>query len=235
MPTETKKCTRCGVEKTATTEFFSPRKDGRLKLASGCKDCHAAKKRQSYKDPEWARKFDSAHAARRRDRLATDPSYKTTYREKANARRQRLRADPEYREQELTKDRQWRKENWDRVKTYKHKSGAMAAFHAMKRHATKLNATPRWADLDAIEVFYEEARRLTAETGIEHHVDHIYPLRGKTVCGLHVHTNLQILTATENKRKSNKLLPDIDCLPNQATKPPSGGFSFLEDIQCPAT
>lgn len=62
--------------------------------------------------------------------------------------------------------------------------------------------TPPWTDLDAIAAIYAEARRLTKETGVPHHV---IPLRGRSVSGLHVASNLQILTADANQRKSNHL------------------------------
>jgi hypothetical protein len=63
--------------------------------------------------------------------------------------------------------------------------------------------TPAWADHEKINGVYEEAQRLTAETGIKHHVDHIVPLHGKKVSGLHVHENLRAIPAIENKKKSN--------------------------------
>lgn len=72
-----------------------------------------------------------------------------------------------------------------------------------RRHAAKLQRTPPWANQRAISGVYALARRLTRLTGLEHHVDHIVPLQGKLVCGLHVHTNLQILPGPENCRKNN--------------------------------
>lgn len=66
---------------------------------------------------------------------------------------------------------------------------------------------PPWANGAAIRAIYAEAKRLTRETGIQHHVDHIIPLQGERVTGLHVETNLQILTGSENSRKRNRFEP----------------------------
>lgn len=86
------------------------------------------------------------------------------------------------------------------AKANPHKKNAALA----KRKAAKKLATPAWANLAAIEAFYKEAARLTKETGIRHEVDHIIPLQGEFVCGLHHEGNLQILTRSENARKRNK-------------------------------
>jgi hypothetical protein len=75
-----------------------------------------------------------------------------------------------------------------------------------KYRAAKLNATPAWADLEAIKKVYDDCAFITQATGVKHHVDHIVPLQGETVCGLHTEANLQIITASENCSKNNKLL-----------------------------
>ena len=69
--------------------------------------------------------------------------------------------------------------------------------HNAKRRAAKLQATPAWADQKAIQHIYD-----TRPEG--YHVDHIVPLQGRNVCGLHVENNLQHLPALENQRKSNR-------------------------------
>lgn len=49
-----------------------------------------------------------------------------------------------------------------------------------------------------------QAARLTRRTGIVHEVDHIVPLQGENVCGLHVETNLRVITKAANREKSNR-------------------------------
>lgn len=77
------------------------------------------------------------------------------------------------------------------------------SWYASKRKAAKLQRTPVWADQKAIIEVYRKCYRLTGKTGIDHHVDHILPLQGEKVSGLHVAENLQVITATANMRKSN--------------------------------
>lgn len=64
--------------------------------------------------------------------------------------------------------------------------------------------TPPWADLDAINVIYKEAKEKCRRTGREYHVDHIIPLRGLYVSGLHVAENLRIIPAKQNMSKNNR-------------------------------
>ncbi len=90
----------------------------------------------------------------------------------------------------------WRKNNL-------HAARALDA----KRRASKINAIAAWGNKDKIKWFYKEALRLSKETGVKHHVDHIYPLQSKYMCGLHVENNLQILTEKENIAKSNRTWP----------------------------
>ena len=73
-----------------------------------------------------------------------------------------------------------------------------------RQRALKFRATPDWVDKHSFYKIYKEALKLSQETGIIHHVDHIVPLKHHLVCGLHVPWNLQVLTQSENCSKSNK-------------------------------
>jgi hypothetical protein len=83
------------------------------------------------------------------------------------------------------------------------KKRAEWSSYIVERRKKRDKSLPQWADKKAIRAIYFEARRLTAATGIKYEVDHIIPSNHPLVCGLHVETNLQIITEFENITKSN--------------------------------
>ena len=80
-----------------------------------------------------------------------------------------------------------------------------------QRRAAKLKATPKWADRHAIKQFYLMAQDMTKRTGKKYVVDHVIPLQSKIVCGLHVHTNLQVIPELENWKKASRFTGEIVC------------------------
>lgn len=106
---------------------------------------------------------------------------KTWNTEEYRARCRALQAKPEFREKIRTKLRVTRR----------------GAFQCAKRRAAIQHRTPPWADMRAIRDFYKNCPE-------GYHVDHIIPLNGENVSGLHVIENLQYLPAFDNMRKGNK-------------------------------
>jgi 5-methylcytosine-specific restriction endonuclease McrA len=94
-----------------------------------------------------------------------------------------------------------RKKEWSKNNLHKLRA------NVRKREAAKLNATPKWLTKEhllEIQNIYMKSIELKKIDGIQRHVDHIVPLQGANVCGLHVPWNLQILSQQENLSKSNK-------------------------------
>lgn len=81
---------------------------------------------------------------------------------------------------------------------------AKSAAYTAKYKTQRRLAMPKWANEFFIEEAYHLAHLRTKLTGFPWHVDHIVPLRGKNVCGLHVEHNLQVIPAKLNSQKSNK-------------------------------
>lgn len=111
----------------------------------------------------------------------------------------RYRDDPEYAESRREYNREYIREKRATDEKYKLQMHVDTAT----RNAAIKNRSVAWADTEKIKEVYERCRAISEETGIPHEVDHIIPLQGETISGLHVHQNLQILTAEENRSKSN--------------------------------
>jgi hypothetical protein len=99
-----------------------------------------------------------------------------------------------------------------RSKQSRKKNLAHYAARASEGRAIKFRATPAWLtpiQMAQIHAMYEVAAMCSVQTGIKHHVDHIIPLNGKTVTGLHVPWNLRVIPAQENISKSNRILEEF--------------------------
>lgn len=174
----TKICTKCETEKPLI-DFHKDKnkKDGHSSL---CKDCKNNYRKKHYKENSEVTK------EKEKERYYLDV------------------------EKSREKSRKYRKNNLEkeklRFKTYFKNNTDKENAKKARRRAAKLQRTVGWVDLDKIKKFYTEAKRLTRETGIQHHVDHIIPLRGDNVSGLHVENNLQVITAEDNLSKGNKFI-----------------------------
>ena len=145
------------------------------------------KQRQAYRQREKEK-----ISAYQKDWHKLHPSYWNDYRA-ANIERIQEREKARYqdnKEHYQKLNRIWSQNNKDKCNA-----------HDAARYARELQATPVWLDKQQkqeILSWYTEAQATNLE------VDHIVPLKGKTVCGLHVPWNLQLLTRSKNASKSNK-------------------------------
>lgn len=179
-----KKCSKCKI--TKKLYGFYKQKDRKDGLRSQCMTCIDANTALYYKinrERELLRhkSYNKENAEKMKPYYETyGVAYRNTHREKMKGL--------------LAK---WRKENPDKMNS-----------HTAKRRAAKLERTPSWLtknDFKEIQKFYSLAHEKTRNTNIIHEVDHIVPLQGKNVSGLHVPWNLQVITKKENGSYYNKL------------------------------
>lgn len=164
--------------------------DNREKYLEKCKRHYRANKDKNIAaSKEW-----SARNPEKRKAAAT--KYRTTKLEKARSNEAAYRA--RNREVCNARIREWKDLNKEVVSEY-----------SVRRRAIAAQAIPQWANVKAMRQFYKRAAELRATTGEQWHVDHIVPLLGKTVCGLHCEANLQILPKRDNLSKNNHRWPDM--------------------------
>lgn len=215
-----KHCFSC--KETMAAELFSvdkSRPDGRQPK---CKGCYAAwKAANRVKAKGWP--CDAWRAAYRD---AIKINYRTDHADRLRAKSRDWNAKNKERftayakawrqeniERSAAARKRWKEANADALErqrvAYTEKNRGRIAAHARTRQAKKLRATPSWANIEAVKRFYVHAELLTRTTGIPHHVDHIVPLKGRNVCGLHWEGNLQVLPGAENIAKGNRSWPDM--------------------------
>lgn len=180
-----------------------PHERGAGKVCSKCKQLKIDFHLKQVWCKECVKAYDKAMYAKKRTQiLEKKKTYRAEKKESiAEGQKKWADANPEYRAKYL--------------KAYKveyiNRPGVRAARNQERRerNAAVKQATPSWANKDAIRVFYIYARAMTEMFRTPYHVDHIVPLKGVNVCGLHTEANLQVLTGSQNSIKKNKLLEDI--------------------------
>lgn len=210
LPRTHKRCPRCKVLKSLTE--FAKRKSGGNTPQSYCRDCSctavvawARKNRELHNAnvQKWRKENSDRVKETRRALRAHDPERHRDYCRRYRAQNRGtllIRIRDRYwrnREKSLAESREWRLKN-----------PARNAYKAAEYEARKRRAKPPWADDEKIFAVYQRCAEMNRESPRKYHVDHVIPLSSPVICGLHVHTNLQILSARENQSKSNRFLED---------------------------
>lgn len=141
---------------------------------------------------ERCRAYQSREERKLADKIRQAQRYEEL-RDEIRRRQNAYNATPDGR----AKQRERYKRHYERNKDY-------YTANRAKRRAAELRAMPAWVDPKELLVFFKKARELTRKTGVRYAVDHIVPLRGRNVCGLHVPWNLQVITWHENAKKLNR-------------------------------
>lgn len=199
-----KQCTKCLTCLTAdTTNFQQIKKGGKERLSAECRSCRKQRYRLWYSaNREYCiqRSTESIKARRKK------PAFKEKEKILTRLRKREMLKCPAKREFHKQQINEWFKNNREKVRQMPSRNKGILCAYQSARRAAELKATPPWADMAAIKEKYIKASALTHETGVPHEVDHIYPLRGVNICGLHIAENLQVIHRKKNRQKSNLLI-----------------------------
>lgn len=216
-----KRCTKCNTSKEL--QLFAHNKNTEDGYSYWCLKCHSENTHRYYSENKakclsYAAKYRNSdrgrvkmirakHYYKNRDKLLVgmreyqkNNKEAITQKRKHNAFALSLYAAKRYesnKERLNLQARQWKQNN-----------PALVTAMTAKRRATKLNATPHWLSPqqhNEMKAIYKNAKEMTKTSGIRHEVDHIFPLVNKLCCGLHIPSNLQIITAVQNRKKNNKV------------------------------
>ena len=238
MGMTTKSCSKetCLMQNPQPLENFHKNKNAKDGRSSICKNC------KNLSEAEYRKTHKKEIAARGKTQRDKNPDYMKNWiqnnkekhakiqKKSKDKNREKIRKDGlEYyynnREHQLALAKKRRDENPEkeqaRGRKFRQENKGSVNNRCARRRSKKAKATPIWStkeDSLEIKTFYIEAARLTKETGIRYDVDHILPINGKTISGLHVHWNLQILPRNLNVRKGNRILKKGSDLYNECEK-----------------
>jgi hypothetical protein len=175
-------CRICNVEKLITE--FSKHKTYKDGIDTSCKECVRERRRGIWAaNPERYRAYSKKYKAANKEIIA------------------------ERAKKYVAENREARVAT---MKAYRQNTKDVQAEYVRRRQAAKLQRTPAWLTEDDIWVMreaYKLAKLRTEMFGFSWHVDHVLPLQGETVSGLHVPANLQVIPWLDNLKKHNKVNP----------------------------
>jgi 5-methylcytosine-specific restriction endonuclease McrA len=180
--------------------------DNADKLKQRTEEFNAKRRQQRREDPETVREEAREYYKNNKEkRKALDKTYRERHSEAIKVRRKMQREKNKLKIQLRLK--LWRSKNIDKIREKVRSNAGHYAATSAKRRAAKLKATPIWLNTEQlleIKLLYLFVASRRKTTGLDLEVDHIVPLQGENVCGLHVPWNLQVLTASENAAKGNR-------------------------------
>lgn len=204
-----KECRVCNVTKNLTE--FSKRADYKDGYFTRCKQCDSeSHKKRMERKGELILNQKKLHRERNKAKLsAQKKEWYCKNKEHCKAKSKKNRQNNKARCQKLQKE--YYSKNKSKIRATNKKWAARnrgkCNSYKAKYKSTKIQATPPWLTyehLAEIEELYQWAKDLQwLNNGEPLHVDHIIPLQGVDVCGLHVPWNLRIIPASENCKKSN--------------------------------